>query len=78
MQALNIEQIYKDANALLEGHFLLSSGNHSTHYLQSAKVLENPQIASQLGCALAAQIIAAGIQADTICSPALGRILSRL
>lgn len=76
MQALNIEQIYKDANALLEGHFLLSSGNHSTHYLQSAKVLENPQIASQLGCALAAQITAAGIQADTICSPALGGILA--
>lgn len=76
MQTLNIEQIYKDANALLEGHFLLSSGNHSTHYLQSAKVLENPQIASKLGCALATQIKEAGIEADTICSPALGGILA--
>ncbi|ETD27301.1 orotate phosphoribosyltransferase [Helicobacter canis] len=76
MQTLNIEQIYKDAHALLEGHFLLSSGNHSAHYLQSAKVLENPQIASKLGCALAAQIKEAGIEADTICSPALGGILA--
>lgn len=76
MNKSQLENIYKEAHALLEGHFLLSSGNHSTHYLQSAKVLENPQIASQLGDALAAQITAAGIQADTICSPALGGILA--
>ena len=41
---MNIEQIYKDANALLEGHFKLSSGNHSQFYLQSAKVLEDQKL----------------------------------
>lgn len=76
MDKLQLEQIYKDAHALLEGHFLLSSGNHSTHYLQSAKVLENPKTASLLGEALADQIRAAGIEIDTICSPALGGILA--
>ncbi len=45
---MNIEQIYKDANALLEGHFKLSSGNHSQFYLQSAKVLEDPKTAKLL------------------------------
>ena len=42
---MDIAKIYKDANALLEGHFLLSSGRHSPFYLQSAKVLENPKVA---------------------------------
>ena len=39
---MNLESVYKEAGAYLEGHFLLSSGNHSQFYLQSAKVLENP------------------------------------
>ena len=74
--SLNIAQIYKDAKALLEGHFLLSSGNHSTHYLQSARVLENPQQAQVLARALAAQIQEANIVVDSVCSPALGGILA--
>jgi len=40
---MDLEKIYKDAGAFLQGHFLLSSGNHSQFYLQSAKVLEDPQ-----------------------------------
>ena len=44
---MDVAQIYKDANALLEGHFLLSSGNHSQFYLQSAKVLEDPKVADE-------------------------------
>ena len=39
---MKIEQIYKDASALLEGHFKLSSGNHSQFYLQSANIGVNP------------------------------------
>ena len=42
---MDIKQIYMDADALLEGHFKLSSGNHSQYYLQSAKVLEQPKTA---------------------------------
>ena len=45
-----------DADALLEGHFKLSSGNHSQFYLQSAKVLEDPKTANLLAVTLAGQI----------------------
>ena len=76
MQKINITQYYKDAQALLKGHFLLSSGNHSDTYLQSAKVLENPQTAQILAQALACQIQEAGIKVECVCSPALGGILA--
>ena len=73
---MDIEKIYKDVGAYLEGHFLLSSGKHSKYYLQSAKVLENPIIAEKLAQALANQIKDANIKIDTICSPALGGLLA--
>ena len=73
---MNVEQAYKDANALLEGHFLLASGNHSNRYLQSAKVLEFPKKASLLTDALASMIKDAGIEVDTVCAPALGGVLA--
>lgn len=73
---LDVKQCYIDANALLKGHFLLSSGNHSDHYLQSARVLENPKIAEKLANALAKQILESHIEVDCVCSPALGGILA--
>jgi orotate phosphoribosyltransferase len=73
---MNIEQVYKDADALLEGHFLLASGNHSARYLQSAKVLEYPQKAAELTDALAKMIRDAGIEVDTVCAPAIGGMLA--
>ena len=73
---MNVEQIYKDSSALLEGHFKLSSGNHSQYYLQSAKVLEDPKTAKLLAEALAAQIKASKIQVDAVCSPALGGLIA--
>ena len=73
---MQIEKIYKDANALLEGHFLLSSGKHSRYYLQSAKVLENPKVAEQLAMQLARMIEDSKLEIDTICSPALGGVLA--
>jgi len=75
-KAYDVEQAYKDANALLEGHFLLASGNHSNRYLQSAKVLEYPKKASLLTDALAEMIKAYGIEVDTVCAPALGGVLA--
>ena len=53
---MDLEQIYRGASAYLQGHFLLSSGNHSEFYLQSAKVLENPELAGRLADELAAII----------------------
>lgn len=73
---MNVEQIYKDANALLEGHFKLSSGNHSKFYLQSAKVLEDPKTAKLLAEELAKQIKQSGIKIDAVCSPALGGLIA--
>jgi len=73
---MDVEQIYKDANALLEGHFLLASENHSSRYLQSAKVLEYPQKASLLTDALAKMIRENGIEVDTVCAPALGGVIA--
>lgn len=73
---MDIKQYYLNANALLEGHFLLSSGNHSNYYLQSAKVLENPQVAEMLAIELARKIKEYGIVVDCVCSPALGGILA--
>ena len=73
---MNIEQEYLDAQALLEGHFLLASGNHSRRYLQSAKVLEDPKRAELICNALADMIQKSGIEVDTVCAPALGGVLA--
>ena len=73
---MDIKQIYMDANALLEGHFKLSSGNHSQFYLQSAKVLEDPKTANMLATELANQIKATGLEIDTVCAPALGGLIA--
>lgn len=73
---MNIEQIYRDAGAYLQGHFLLSSGKHSQFYLQSAKVLEDPILAGKLADELANIIAESGVEFDSVCSPALGGILA--
>ena len=73
---MNLESVYKEAGAYLEGHFLLSSGNHSQFYLQSAKVLENPALAGRLANELFSVIKNAGISFESVCSPALGGILA--
>ncbi|CAA6826963.1 MAG: Orotate phosphoribosyltransferase (EC [uncultured Sulfurovum sp.] len=73
---MNIEQEYIDAEALLDGHFLLASGNHSKRYLQSAKVLEDPKRAERISNALAEMIQKSDIKIDTVCAPALGGVLA--
>jgi len=73
---MDIKQIYMDADALLEGHFKLSSGNHSRFYLQSAKVLEDPKTAKMLADELAKQIKESGLKIDTVCAPALGGLIA--
>ena len=67
---------FRASEALLEGHFLLSSGRHSGHYLQCARVLMNPERAGRLALALA-QRIPRDIrsQIDVVVSPAMGVII---
>ncbi|MDF1876385.1 orotate phosphoribosyltransferase [Sulfurimonas sp. SAG-AH-194-L11] len=73
---MDVKKIYMDADALLEGHFKLSSGNHSQFYLQSAKVLEDPKTAKVLAEALAVEIRESGLEIDTVCAPALGGLIA--
>ncbi|HEX6959787.1 MAG TPA: orotate phosphoribosyltransferase [Ferrovibrio sp.] len=70
-------QHYREAGALLEGHFLLTSGLHSPIYMQSARVLMFPQRAEALCKALAERLRAAlgSSPVDLVCSPALGGIV---
>ncbi len=56
MQDEEVLAEFRASKALLEGHFLLSSGRHSAHYLQCARVLMNPMRASRLAAAIAATI----------------------
>ena len=56
MQDDDVLAEFRASKALLEGHFLLSSGRHSAHYLQCARVLMDPQRAGRLASALAGRI----------------------
>jgi|SRR5687767_1447959 len=67
--------LYRAAGALLDGHFLLSSGLHSERYLQSALVLQNPRNAAALGEALAARLEKLAGKPDFVIAPAIGGIL---
>ena len=64
---------FKQTGALLEGHFQLTSGLHSTVYLQCALVLQFPEKAETFGRAIAEQFKTAGIQ--LVASPAIGGIV---
>lgn len=67
---------FRASNALLEGHFLLSSGRHSAHYLQCARVLMDPMRASRLAAALAAKLPRElRQQIDKVVSPAMGGVI---
>jgi orotate phosphoribosyltransferase len=67
--------IFKQSEALLEGHFRLTSGLHSERYLQCALVLQHPQQAAALGAALAAKLQSLAEMPDFVIAPALGGIL---
>jgi orotate phosphoribosyltransferase len=73
---LNAEQVidqFRTTGALLEGHFQLSSGFHSTVYLQCALVLQFPEKAEAFGRAIAEKFEGQGI--ELVASPAIGGIV---
>ena len=73
---MNADQIineFKATGALLEGHFQLTSGLHSTVYLQCARVLQFPEKAAAFGEAIARQFEGQGI--ELVASPAIGGIV---
>jgi orotate phosphoribosyltransferase len=66
-------EIFKRYEALLEGHFLLTSGLHSNRYVQCALVLQHPEVATILGAQLASYF--KEIPVDLVVGPALGGVL---
>lgn len=67
---------FRASQALLEGHFLLSSGRHSAHYLQCARVLMDPMRASRLAAATAQKIPReVRQQIQKVVSPAMGGVI---
>ena len=73
MDDREVLEIFRQHRALLEGHFVLSSGLHSDRYIQCALVLQRPDVAARLGEELAAKIGKTG--ATVVAAPALGGIL---
>jgi orotate phosphoribosyltransferase len=65
--------LFRSSGALLDGHFRLSSGLHSPRYLQSALVLQHPELATAIGDALAERT--RHLQPTAVLSPALGGIV---
>ena len=67
--------ILKKTNALLEGHFVLSSGLHSSKYIQCAKLLSFPYIADKICNSLAKKIKKNFKSVDLILAPAMGGLI---
>jgi len=73
MEPNDVLDLFRKSGALLEGHFRLTSGLHSERYLQSALVLQYPDLAERLGRALADRT--RHLQPTAVLSPALGGIV---
>ena len=68
---------FRAAEALLEGHFILSSGRHSARYLQCARVLMDPRRGARLADELAARLPSDVRSAiDAVVSPAMGGVIA--
>ena len=64
---------FRETGALLEGHYLLTSGLHSNKYLQCALVLQHPNVAEEFGLAIADHFRSHNIQ--VVASPAIGGLI---
>jgi orotate phosphoribosyltransferase len=73
MDQASVLSLFRRSGALLEGHFRLSSGLHSSGYLQCALVLQHPTHAEALGRALAEKL--SGYGSTVVLSPALGGLI---
>ena len=69
---MKIETLLEKSEAILKGHFLLSSGLHSDTYIQCAKILQYPKYAELLGKKIAKRI---SFEVDVVVSPAIGGII---
>jgi orotate phosphoribosyltransferase len=72
---MDLLELFRSRGALLEGHFGLTSGNHSTRYLQCALLLQFPDLARRVGEELADAARRAVGEVDVVLSPAVGGIV---
>ncbi len=72
-EATDVTRLLEESGALKRGHFQLSSGLHSSAYVQCALLLEHPRRAREVGTALGEKLRAYGL--DSILSPALGGVI---
>lgn len=70
-----IIEILKESGALLEGHFLLSSGKHSNRYCQCAKVLQYPDKAEKVLSVVKEKLENENIECDLVVGPAMGGVV---
>lgn len=75
MDTDDVLDIFREAGALLEGHFILSSGRRSPVFLQKALVFSQPELAEALCRALADRILAQLGEVDVVAGPAVGGII---
>lgn len=68
-------ELLKKSNALLEGHFILSSGKHSDKYVQCAKLIQNPKYCEEVAKIIVEKLKQAGIKVDLCVGPAMGGII---
>ena len=73
MTETEILNIFKKTEALLTGHFLLTSGRHSDRYFQCAKVLQYPEYTEKL-CKMISDNFK-GVEIDTVIAPAIGGLV---
>jgi orotate phosphoribosyltransferase len=70
----SVEELLKSVSAWQSGHFLLTSGLHSSEYMQCQRILQYPEYGQLLADELAKKIIAAGIRPQVVVGPALGAV----
>ena len=73
--AATLEHLLRQEDALLSGHFRLSSGLHSDTYVQCARFLRRPDLAAPAAAGLAVQLEAAGLKPDVVVGPAMGGVV---
>lgn len=75
MQTDDVLDVFREAGALLEGHFILSSGRRSPIFLQKALVFSQPEHSERLCKALADRVLAEFGDVDVVAGPAVGGIV---
>lgn len=68
-------ELLKKSDALLEGHFILSSGKHSNKYIQCAKLIENPAYCEEVANIIGEKLKEKDIKVDLCVGPAMGGVI---